>query len=443
MKATMAASFTSVSHHSISGKLGFSVFSFVVTLATLVMFGTDYCQAESKFMGAGSCSTSNCHGSSAPRKGSPVMLNEFVTWQKHDFHSKAWKVLTEADGQRIGKNLGLAHPENEKLCLDCHATEANLKDEKFSVQDGVSCESCHGAAEGWLSSHASSKSSHKDNVANGMFDLVDLEKRAKLCISCHIGNENKRVSHRLIGAGHPRLSFELDTFSILQPRHWDEDDDYKERKLDYNAVQAWLIGQAVVALDALDAMESPRRSKDGMWPELTLFNCYACHHSLTEDQWKKREYKSKPGELQLNVSSLLMVKAASETISPKAASAISEGVTALHQAYKSGNAGAVISKLRSAIKGNALPAFRSANLTEAQLRKVLKSVVHYAASVPVYQYEEAEQIAMGMSAVLAANRNISLDHRASVDAIYDTLADPEAFVAEKFGAEAGRFSKRL
>ena len=50
------------------------------------------------------------------------------------------------------------------------------------------------------------------------------------CLSCHFGDETKFVTHRLMGAGHPRLSFELDTFTAIEPAHFDVDDDYRARK---------------------------------------------------------------------------------------------------------------------------------------------------------------------------------------------------------------------
>ena len=63
--------------------------------------------------------------------------------------------------------------------------------------------------------------------------------RAQLCLSCHFGTEqNKFVTHRIMGAGHPRMSFELDTFTAIQPAHYIADKDYAERKGAPNGVQS-------------------------------------------------------------------------------------------------------------------------------------------------------------------------------------------------------------
>ena len=54
---------------------------------------------------------------------------------------------------------------------------------------------------------------HADNVAHGLYPTNDPVAQARLCLSCHFGNKDKFVTHRMMGAGHPRISFELDTFA--------------------------------------------------------------------------------------------------------------------------------------------------------------------------------------------------------------------------------------
>ena len=53
--------------------------------------------------------------------------------------------------------------------------------------------------------------------------------RARLCLSCHFGDPLRFANHRIMGAGHPRMSFELDTFTALQPAHFKVDADYRKR----------------------------------------------------------------------------------------------------------------------------------------------------------------------------------------------------------------------
>ena len=103
----------------------------------------------------------------------------------------------------------------------------------FKVSEGVSCESCHGAAENWLRSHTRTDYTRADRTAAGMRDLQNLYIRANTCVACH-----QVVSQPLLKAGHPELIFELDGQSVAEPKHW-------SAEKNGNGAQAWLVGQAV------------------------------------------------------------------------------------------------------------------------------------------------------------------------------------------------------
>ncbi|MCB9030294.1 MAG: hypothetical protein H6619_04520 [Deltaproteobacteria bacterium] len=415
----------------------------VSTLGLTLVPGTSI--AQNKFMGVGSCSSSNCHGGTSARKGTNVMQNEYVTWYKHGSHSKAWQVLTNSDSKKIAEHLGIADASKEPLCLKCHSTyvpDAALHGDKYNIDEGVSCESCHGAAEQWIKAHTDQDASHQKNVELGLNDLNDIGERAKLCLSCHYGNEEKTVNHKMIGAGHPRLSFELDTFSMIQPRHWEYDADYIKRKVDYVSTRTWLVGQAVIASENMKALNSAKRSKDGIWPELTLFTCYSCHHSLVEDQWKKRRY-ARPGQLRLNVSSLITLSEALSVIKPEYASALLGNMDKLHEAYKSGNGKEIVNSIQDTIDKKVLPFLKTANYNKIDAKKLLKKIVNVAADTPHFQYEEAEQLAMGISAILALPSINSEKYKPFEDGIYDALANPEDFTAEKFTLAARKFHSQL
>ena len=57
-----------------------------------------------------------------------------------------------------------------------------------------------------------------------------------------------------MGAGHPRLDFELDTFTATQPAHYEIDKDYYERKIVSNGMQTWAIGQALALEKRFEAL---------------------------------------------------------------------------------------------------------------------------------------------------------------------------------------------
>lgn len=387
-----------------------------------------------KFMGAASCASSNCHGSVSPRQSTNVLQNEYTTWSKHDRHAQAWLSLTTEAGQTIGKHLGISSPEKEPWCLRCHATyveSAELKHSQFRVEDGVSCESCHGAAEGYLKEHYQSSATHAGNVEQGLLDLVPLGKRAGLCLDCHFGSEKAIVNHRLIGAGHPRLSFELDTFSMLQPRHWKVDEDYKRRKQDYNSARAWLVGQVTLAHATVEALSDPKWSRSGPFPELSLLACYSCHHSLKQEQWKSRDYDGRPGMLRLNTSALFVVEHALRALNSPLTDAIRSETKKIHDHFYDNGIVGSTDGLKSALH-KAEDFVESHALENKSLRALLASTAETGARTPHLQYESAEQVAMALSSVLAQLSPDSTLYEKEMKNIYSSLATPSEFVADSF-----------
>lgn len=394
------------------------------------------------YMGTGSCSSSNCHGSAQPRTATNVLQNEFVTWQRHDQHAKAWTTLTSADSKIIGQHLGIEAPQKDPLCLRCHATFAAVDGRQgntFTIEDGVSCETCHGAAEKFLGPHAARDATHQSNIENGMHDLVALQPRAELCMSCHYGNEQQAVTHRLIGAGHPRLTFELDTFSALQPVHWKVDDDYRSRKAAYEPIRAWLVGQAVRATAQIDQLLSPTRSHNGVWPEFTTFSCYSCHHSLADGQWKNgADYHGHPGDPVVNLSSVEIVQTAMAVIDPEKGQEIAKLQTQTLSDLKAGQHD-TLKELRSELVA------AQATLAKVELKGQGSALARGVIALGNKQqpYEVAEQITMGLSSIASAFNADGSWHKAEIDALYAALSKPDSYQPKAFTAAAIKLSKNL
>ena len=212
--------------------------------------------ADLQFTGAGSCSANNCHGATQPaqRQGDPD--NTYTTWSAKDHHAKAYTNLTNErlksgfSPGKMAKALKLASAETSDKCLTCHALNvpAAQRGKKFDIADGVACETCHGAAEKWLEPHAKPKEtnwSHAKSVDNGMYDTLDLVKRAEKCASCHLA-----IDHELVTAGHPQPVFELEEYSLSMPKHWPAPYN-KAREAGFFGARAWASGQAIALRDAL------------------------------------------------------------------------------------------------------------------------------------------------------------------------------------------------
>jgi len=299
-------------------------------------------KAANKHMGVATCATSQCHGSAVPRDGANVMQNEYVTWTQDDPHSRAYDVLNNAESTAIAARLGLRAAHTAKICLDCHADNvpSAKQGEKFQLSDGVGCEACHGGAENWLSTHYNMPAvSHADSVAAGLYPTEKVNERADLCLSCHLGNKHKFATHRIMAAGHPRLSFELDTFTELwrtagrQP-HYRVDDDYKERKEAASHSYTWAAGLLEEGRQRLALIIDGKILGDGMFPELALYDCHACHRSMKTVQWRRlpRHGNAGPGKPFLNDGTFVMILALSKSVSSSDVEALASALTALHVA---------------------------------------------------------------------------------------------------------------
>jgi hypothetical protein len=90
------------------------------------------------YVGAEKCKM--CHNS--PAKGA-----QFTKWTESK-HSKAYQTLASEEAKKIAAAKNIPDPQKADECLRCHvaghgAPAAKLTD-KYKVEDGVSCEACHG-----------------------------------------------------------------------------------------------------------------------------------------------------------------------------------------------------------------------------------------------------------------------------------------------------------
>ena len=241
-----------------------------------------------KYNGPGGCAASSCHGSISPKTVLRIPQNEYSIWAGQDKHARAYQVLSNDVSIRMGRILNLKTPaeQNEK-CLACHALSVppEQRAQTFDISDGVSCEHCHGPASGWLGPHTVKDWENKTGDQKGqlgMWDLRDLAVRAHNCLHCHVGNYDKSVDHQMIAAGHPDLTFELNLFSAVMPRHWRDSKD-----IPWFGTKEWAVGQSMQFRDSLHRLA--RRARSATWPEYSELDCFACHHSLTapKDSWRQ------------------------------------------------------------------------------------------------------------------------------------------------------------
>jgi len=355
-------------------------------------------------VGSVNCANSLCHGSVTPWKGSHVLQNEYTTWLRLDKHTQTYKVLLNDQSKRIAKNLGLDKPAHEsKICLDCHAHNPapTLRGERFVQNEGVGCEACHGPAGRWIKSHTIEGETHAKNIANGLYPTDQPVAQAKLCLSCHFGDQNRFVTHRIMGAGHPRISFELETFSAIEPSHVQIDDDWHQRKGEYNPIKIWAVGQVVASQQLLRTFADPKLGHDGIFPELVVFDCYACHHPMSQEKWTPRLGVG-PGRIRLNDSNLLMVRAIVRVLDPVNAPELSRSIVRLHQAVSgngdpSGKSPQETALALAASLDAYLAVIQKQKVETPELRRVLSALIDEAMTGDLSDYAGAEQAYMAVA----------------------------------------------
>ena len=207
------------------------------------------------FVGSIGCKSSSCHGGAGEKR------SQYFTWSQKDYHTKSYAILLNARSERIAEGIGITVTNGNvpaaatsARCTVCHApfqaVAANRLTRGAHPDEGVSCESCHGAAGGWLRGHTRKDWTYNTRIGAGMRDLRSLYVRATACAACH-----QYLEPQILKAGHPDLFFELDGQSVAEPKHWKDDDPW-------SGLREWLTGQATALREMSWALASDPRNDE-------------------------------------------------------------------------------------------------------------------------------------------------------------------------------------
>ena len=394
--------------------------------------------AAPKHMGVATCGNSVCHGVRDLDTESNVRQNEYHTWLLDDPHSKAYDTLLSAESKAIAEKLGLESAASAGICLDCHAD--NVPEEKrgpeFHITDGVGCESCHGGAEQYISTHTIQPYSLERNLRDGMYPTGNLSTRTTLCTSCHVGTANKLANHNIMGAGHPRLSFELDTFMARQEFHYDVDKDYLARKNNDSSITRMMVGSAALARATAKNLTGKLVDHPQGYPEVALFNCHSCHRSLNEQNWKSRPSTVglKPGSVRINDGSFILLAAVSGGVDKRLQDALQASITQLHRASRVSTEKLKQSAMRLAeLTEQAESTFSRTVFNEGTGKTILGEIARYGANGEFLDYIAAEQAVMAMEAVyfqFPSDRSLE----ATIDKAFEITSNEENFDPDAFKA---------
>jgi hypothetical protein len=408
------------------------------------------------FGGVATCAGSTCHGR-PEGNGAVVRQDELAHWQdpstQGGAHSRSFAVLASPRGAKIAATLGLGAATSAPACLGCHATNPPPAQQgpRFRLADGVGCESCHGASSPWIASHYAVRGTHADNVAHGLIALDRPSVRAGVCLDCHYGaaQPGHFVTHQMMAAGHPRVSFELDLFSALQ-QHWNEDADYAARKGRSDHLRLWVVGQAEAVRRSVTLYGMPSLRMQGAFPEFTFFDCHSCHRSIDDDPARVKGFETNParpipfGTPPYNDENMILLSAAARVLAPTAASDFDSAARAFHAAIGSGRGQDAAASRLAAAAGRLVAALDHAPARPDAAFDVVAAIAGSATAPRFTDYEGSVQAVMGLDTLLNAlvsegriTVGAAAGIRGSLGRAYAAVKAPNSYVPAAFRAALG------
>lgn len=409
------------------------------------------------FEGVASCAGSVCHGR-LEGDGKVVRQDELAHWQEPSSqmgaHSRAFAALAGKRGQQIAASLGLGDATAAPACLGCHTTWAapGLRGDRWQVSDGVGCESCHGAAGGWIASHYAMPATHASNIAQGMIPLENPQVRAGVCLDCHFGSKEPGhfVTHKMMAAGHPRVSFELDLFSAIQQHH-DEDEDYARRKGRTDSVRLWAVGQAEAVKRSVELFARPGFGSQGLFPEFYFYDCHSCHRTIQDSAERKLTFEVNParpipfGTPPYNDENMIMLSAVASTLAPGQAAAFDKAARDFHNAMGANRPETVAAAGKLASAASSLSgALAQRSYAPDTAFTVIGTISSKAISPRFTDYEGSVQAVMAVDTLLNAlvregriTVGAAAGIRANVNKAYGAVRNPNEYNPAAFRASLG------
>lgn len=408
-------------------------------------------------MGVASCAGSTCHGRSEPT-GKVVRQDEILHWQEASSrtgaHSRAFAVLGSARGQAIAAKMGIGPATSATECLGCHADPAyEGRGPRWQQTDGVGCEACHGGSKNWVTTHYEVGQTHAINVSRGLYPLDQPRARAERCLDCHLGSDKpgQFVSHRIMAAGHPRVTFELDLFSSLQQHH-DEDADYIQRKRRTDNTQMWAVGQAVAVSRVTNLFANPKFAGDGIFPEIYFFDCHSCHRQIVDGPNGRANWLGNPGRPipsgmpPFNDENMIMLSAAASVAAPGQKAKFDADSRAFHAALAQGRGPAVAAARKlSASAASLAGTLGGTSFGSGQTFAMIDAIASAAITSRLTDYTGSAQAVMAVDTLLnslvregAVSEERARNARGAIDRAYKAVANANAYRPAEFRSALGQ-----
>jgi hypothetical protein len=155
----------------------------LLSCALLVFLFTGAATAEDDFAYVGVKKCKMCH--KKPEAG-----EQFKIWSE-SAHAKAFETLATDEAKADAAKQGIDNPQEAPECLKCHVTAFpvmdDLANQTITLEEGVSCESCHGPGSEYKSKKtmAAIYAGEMDGAEVGLWTVDEA-----VCTKCHTPEGN-------------------------------------------------------------------------------------------------------------------------------------------------------------------------------------------------------------------------------------------------------------
>jgi hypothetical protein len=195
-----------------------SVSQSAITVATLLVFVGMVLPASAEVKGHMGGAATDPNKVVGPERCAECHEAEFEAWKLTHHATTFSEMHRKPEAKEIVEKLGGKRIKRNEHCLVCHYTEG-LKNDKPRALWGVTCESCHGQAQGWEKAHndygGKTVTKQSETPEHRKQRLAQTHAAAN-CFQCHTVPDEQLVN---TGGHKARSDFDLVAWSQGEIRH--------------------------------------------------------------------------------------------------------------------------------------------------------------------------------------------------------------------------------
>ncbi|MBZ0201940.1 MAG: cytochrome c family protein [Ignavibacteria bacterium] len=187
---------------------------FVIFIAVLLYFLNNALEPKSEVLHiTGSAKCGECH--------QLKNIGDQQSLWKSSKHSEAYQTLLSTEATNFAKSNNIEEPVKNRLCLKCHTTEFHFegtpKTSGYDINEGVGCESCHGAG----SKYSPAWIMKDENLFKSSGGIKGDESSCKPCHSLK-GNKEKKISENICPFQTEDFDYRTEFQKIIHPLNKDK-----------------------------------------------------------------------------------------------------------------------------------------------------------------------------------------------------------------------------